>query len=197
MMEKKTDRRVLRSMKMLRTALVREIEEKDYDVITISDIVKRADLNRSTFYAHYQDKHDLLQQSVRDVFAELTDGLREFISPNRSKLSKAEKRVAMVKVFELVMENADFYRVILLIKGDLKFTSQLEEVFASMIASHVSQLDCEKNEEEIPMDLFYAYATSSIIGIIKWWIKSELKYSPSFMASKLEQLITEGSKLYD
>ncbi len=197
MMEKKTDRRVLRSMKMLRTALVREIEEKDYDVITISDIVKRADLNRSTFYAHYQDKHDLLQQSVRDVFAELTDGLQEFISPNRSKLSKAEKRVAMVKVFELVMENADFYRVILLIKGDLKFTSQLEEVFASMIASHVSQLDYEKNEEEIPMDLFYAYATSSIIGIIKWWIKSELKYSPSFMASKLEQLITEGSKLYD
>ena len=52
----------IRSRKLIRTAFVELMQEKDTDKITVTDIVKRADINRGTFYAHYSDTHAVLEQ---------------------------------------------------------------------------------------------------------------------------------------
>src|SRR5512142_3052387 len=58
-MSDKNDRRSQRTRHLLSAALVELIREKDYGAITVSDIIERADVGRSTFYAHYRDKDDL------------------------------------------------------------------------------------------------------------------------------------------
>ncbi|HZY42942.1 MAG TPA: helix-turn-helix domain-containing protein, partial [Anaerolineae bacterium] len=68
---KKLDPRVIRTRQMLRDALVSLIAEKGFDAITVQDIADRATLNRATFYLHYQDKHELLINSLRDAIDEL------------------------------------------------------------------------------------------------------------------------------
>src|SRR5215216_7416147 len=59
MTEDKKDRRSQRTRHLLSAALVQLIREKDYNSITVSDIIERANVGRSTFYAHYRDKDDL------------------------------------------------------------------------------------------------------------------------------------------
>ncbi len=66
-----TDRRVRRTRELLRSALLSLIQEKGYDRITVQDILDRADIGRSTFYAHYRDKDDLFRAGFEDIRAAL------------------------------------------------------------------------------------------------------------------------------
>lgn len=66
------DRRVRRTQQALTTALVELMLEKGFDAVTVAEIAERADVGRSTFYAHYADKEDLLQGSI--------DGLRAYVA---------------------------------------------------------------------------------------------------------------------
>jgi AcrR family transcriptional regulator len=58
------DRRVLRTQKLLRQALFALMGEKDYESITVQDILEKADVGRSTFYVHFRNKDDLLKSGL-------------------------------------------------------------------------------------------------------------------------------------
>ena len=64
---KNSDRRVNRTRKSLQEALAGLILNKGYDKITVQDIIDRANVGRSTFYAHFQDIDDLLLSQFDDV----------------------------------------------------------------------------------------------------------------------------------
>src|SRR5215207_10196482 len=68
-----TDRRVRRTQELLRGALMALIMEKGYDRITVQDILDEADVGRSTFYAHYRDKEDLLLSGFDDIRTALAE----------------------------------------------------------------------------------------------------------------------------
>src|SRR5215212_11646165 len=61
------DRRVQRTRALLHDALVSLVHEKSYDDIVVKEILARADVGRSTFYAHYRDKDELLECGIRDL----------------------------------------------------------------------------------------------------------------------------------
>src|SRR5258707_301232 len=64
------DRRVRRTRRALREALVALIVERGYEKVTVQDVLDRADIGRSTFYAHYRDKDDLFGSCFDDLRAE-------------------------------------------------------------------------------------------------------------------------------
>lgn len=68
--EKKIDPRVKRTRQALQHALMELMTEKSFPAITVQDIAERADVNRVTFYAHFQDKQALLEHALREVFRE-------------------------------------------------------------------------------------------------------------------------------
>jgi AcrR family transcriptional regulator len=62
-----TDRRVLRTHRMLRDALIALILERGWDEVSVQDVCDRADIGRSTFYMHFADKEDLLLSGFADL----------------------------------------------------------------------------------------------------------------------------------
>jgi Transcriptional regulator len=64
------DPRVRRTRAMIRQSFIDLLAVKDFEDITVQDIVDRAELNRATFYNHYQDKYELLDATMADLFAE-------------------------------------------------------------------------------------------------------------------------------
>ena len=61
------DRRVGKTRKALKEALTDLILEKGYEAVTVQDVIDRADVGRSTFYAHFVDKDDLLMAILADL----------------------------------------------------------------------------------------------------------------------------------
>ena len=69
--ERSIDQRILRTRQAIRQALIELIAEKGFDAVSITDLTERAEINRGTFYLHYRDKYDLLEETELEIIAEL------------------------------------------------------------------------------------------------------------------------------
>src|SRR3954469_3330154 len=81
------DRRVARSRKAILSAFVALVLERRYDAIRVSDVIDKADVGRSTFYAHFKSKDDLLRQSMEGLLAMIADAASP--APDEAKLAFA------------------------------------------------------------------------------------------------------------
>jgi len=97
---RKLDPRVKRSRKLLQQALIELMAEKNFRAISVRDIAARATLNRVTFYAHFPDKHALLEYTIRDMIqARLRSEL-----PEGSSFSLENLATLLLTVCEFVSE---------------------------------------------------------------------------------------------
>jgi AcrR family transcriptional regulator len=83
------------------------MQKKDFKEISITDIVKLADLNRGTFYKHYQYKEDVLNEIIDDVITDLIASYREPYR-NRDTFEVSNLTSNAIKVFEHVNKHANF-----------------------------------------------------------------------------------------
>src|SRR5262245_18884267 len=97
------DLRVVRTRKMLRDAMIAIAIQKGFSSMTVNDIVELAMVNRATFYRHYQDKYDLVESYLDELYSELNTTPPPPASPG-------EPNPGLVKLFEHIHENAPFYR---------------------------------------------------------------------------------------
>ena len=100
-MRTKPDRRVSRTRRALKEALTDLILEKGYESVTVQDVIDRADVGRSTFYAHFPDKAALLTRLARDAGAEFAAAADQWVGEEPSAGPEAVERVlgSMLKVY--------------------------------------------------------------------------------------------------
>ena len=102
-MEKKTDLRIIKTKKVIYEALIDLMKEKTFEEIKVSDICNKALINRSTFYAHYEDKYELLVEFINDLKSNFTNELdkRKHITDTR------EYYMELIKLF---IDHVEEYR---------------------------------------------------------------------------------------
>lgn len=99
----KTDPRVRRTRDLIRNAMEALMGEKDFNTITVQDIAERADINRATFYAHFEDKYALLNYMVQVRFEEQVIGRL----PDSSTFTMANLRLLMLATFDFLGDFVD------------------------------------------------------------------------------------------
>jgi AcrR family transcriptional regulator len=129
------DRRILKSKRALKQGVITLLKTKDFKEITVTDIVLAADLNRGTFYKHYQYKEDLLNEIIDDVITDLIESYREpYINKENFEVDKLT--TSAIKVFDHVSQYADFYSLIVqsttLAGFQYKMTNVLKELTLRM-----------------------------------------------------------------
>lgn len=187
---KKLDRRIIRTRQMLRNALIELIGEKGFSAISVQDITERANLNRATFYLHYRDKEDLLAQSVDEILDELVTGMKE-CRPRDYDITDSDENVSLplpdlVHVFTHVAKYQQFYKVMLGKQGQQSFWFRLIDIFVNVLDS---RLEHSKDiHPKVPKEILIHYAASAYLGVISWWLKHDMPYSPDYMAMQLTRL---------
>ena len=198
--ERKTDRRVSRTRRLLRDALFALILEKGFDAVTVEEITNRADLGRTTFYLHYRDKEDLLMESI----GELVDDLIE----QMARLPVAEWQLeigasnftpspAIVLPLQHVAENARLYRIILRGEGTYSVSLRLREIIVQA-SNEMLHVLLEKERlaaihPQVPMDVFLNFLAGSWLGLITWWLENDMPYPPEEMAMMFQMMILRGA----
>src|SRR5690348_18037849 len=121
------DRRVRRTQQLLAKALIALTLEKGYEAVTIRDITERADIGYATFFRHYRDKDELLQDVLDVVLAEL-------IALLRTPLSADDQQATGTILFRYLQEHEEVVRVLL--KSQALRQRLLEAATASTSAEH-------------------------------------------------------------
>jgi AcrR family transcriptional regulator len=189
------DRRAIRTKKMIRNALSALIEEKGFGNISITDITTRADINRGTFYLHYIDKFDLLEQIENELLQELqqhikntrlTDKVTIEFTDNVESVSKPIPY--MKKVFEYVKENSVLIKAILGPNGDPKFQNKIKELIHTNIFEKNLIKAFNKENMLVPEEYFISYLLSAHIGVLQKWLESGMEKTPEEMALILAKM---------
>ena len=98
-----TQKRKTTTKSDLKGALTRLLEKKDFEAISVSDIAREAGVNRGTFYLHYVDKFDMMDQLIDEILQNILTLLKEGQPKN-----KQEAFPGIVKIFEYLKEDFDF-----------------------------------------------------------------------------------------
>ena len=195
MREPNTDLRIIRTKEAIRNALVELIDEKGFEAITVKDITTRARINRGTFYAHYQDKFDLMTKCEDEIMLEMSRIAKQtfpgLIATLETNSSTEIPFPFAVSIFEYINENSGFMKAVLGPKGDLSFQTRLKNFMWKTLGNDANALIKEENLR-IPGQYLFSYVASAHIGIIQQWLSSGRKESPQEMAEILSTITING-----
>lgn len=185
--EKRDDRRVRRTKKMLRTALVTLMHDKKVQDISVREITELADFNRGTFYLHYKDVFDMLDH----IEQELVDELEALLGIHMPSEVSSDPIDMLRCIFDFLHENADIGRVLLGPNGDLSFVTRIQALvrnrFMSMWLSNGRRITREY------YDYFSAYVVSGFVGLSRTWLDHDMKETPEEMAQLARRMITHST----
>ncbi|MBM7703468.1 TetR/AcrR family transcriptional regulator [Metabacillus iocasae] len=191
MTNEKIDRRIVRTKRMIRDALTDLMEEKGFEAVTVRDLTEKADINRGTFYLHYRDKFDLLEQSEDELLAEIHEFIKETTTEDIVQANlRGEPLPFIVKLFEYIQENSRFMKLLLGPNGNPAFQVKLKEF---MKQNFLRKLGSVANiDSRVPLDYLMAYVTSAHLGVIQQWLAEEMKQPPKEMALTLATITFFG-----
>jgi AcrR family transcriptional regulator len=198
---KRIDRRINRTKRLLRAALLELILEKGFDMVTVEDITDRADLGRATFYLHYKDKEDLLLENVNemidDLFAQISNiPLESWNFGTIGSASGTDSALPILLIFQHAAEHADIYRIILRGAGTSEGTARLRDIISSSVSEFIQLKETGENLHlnlQVPLEYFASYFTGSLLGIVSWWLESGLPYTPEEMAMMFRKMFFLGA----
>lgn len=175
MSENVMDRRVRKTKKLLLDGLTEIMEEKSINDITVRELADKVDINRSTFYLHYQDIYDM----IKHIEDDLMNKLNELLGPvpqSESFLHSEEKLAEIIKdTFDFLCENRSICKVLLGHNGDIKFLNRVSDNITQrmnvLLRSHLSG-----NYTEFDFELANKFFVTGCIGLVQHWLNADDDY---------------------
>jgi AcrR family transcriptional regulator len=194
--ENNTDLRVVRTKESIRDALVELIEEKGFEAITVKDITIRAKINRGTFYAHYQDKFDLMTKCEEEIMLGMSKMAKQNFPSVIAALETNSPILApfslAVSLFEYLKDNRNFMKAALGPKGDLSFQTRLKDFMWQTLFGNDEKALIKEENLLVQGQYLVSYIASAHIGVIQQWLESDTKESPQEMARILSTITVNG-----
>ena len=164
----KTDRRVERTRELLQKALIELIAEREYDAITIQDIVDRANLGRTTFYSHYNSKDELFMSCHEAIIRELHIGL--FHPLSEEELLSPEMPAEMTSAYQHLADRRALLIPIFQGRDSHLILRQIRDRSAQEIETNLRAAFAE-SDSAIPLDMLANYLAGAQIALMQWWLE--------------------------
>lgn len=171
---KRVDPRAIRSKKMIKNAVFSLLADNvEISQLTVQKISNRAELNRATFYLHYEDINDLLRQIVHEIFDDLSQNVEPLLQVKGS--NEQERLVGFLNYF---YEHRTTFAVLVEHKG---FKTHLTHLLKNTIERRRVARNIDSTGGVASLDIVAA----SLLGIIIWWIKDGSQYSAEYIAGQI------------
>ena len=178
-MEEKIDRRVILTKKLLKDALIKLMKDKPLHSISIKRICETADVNRSTFYNHYETQFDLYDDILKDVSEDIGNIMRGVREKNGTAVD------TLTDVFRYAEANRDQFLVILGTNSNLN----LGEGFTKIVTRF---LEGENTSEMF--NYCTQFIAAGVTNILWIWLNEENRRSARDIALVIHALMWHGFK---
>ena len=167
MPEVKEDRRIQRTRELLRSAMVSLIRERGFEALTVQRIIDRANVGRSTFYAHFKSKEDLLTGSVEMM---------------RSTLKRIQLRVAATtssprdrmfafahELFAHAEQHRDVFAAMVGKRSGAVFERHLHQMLVDLVRSDVDSTASREKRDKVQVEAVVQFVAGGLLGLLVSW----------------------------
>lgn len=179
---KTTDRRIRKTRQSLRNALLKLLLDKPYDQITVQDILDEADVGRSTFYAHFKDKDDLLMMGMPQQLIDFSQAEPNSLIP------------PVTYLFEHGKEGIAWWHKMVGSPVMIMLGQVSRKKMAEDWVERIEALKSEGVIYELPSSVLAAYLTGALMSLLQWWLQNEMPHPPEQMNKMFQEMALKGLK---
>lgn len=176
--ELKMDRKTRYTRMVLQDSLIELMKEKPISKITIKELCEKADINRTTFYAHYTDQYDLLRKIEDEVLLWVKEAIITLIG----KTDKSGTIEVLEGICQYFVENSRHLQVLMSEQGDIDFQKELFTLIyeqCGMSSSSAANTGLGLNEDG------FIFVVNGSVGLIQHWLKNGFTKSAKEMAETI------------
>lgn len=179
----KTDRRVIYTKMVLKESLFGLIREKPVGRISVKEICEKADINRATFYSHFNDVYDMLSK----IENELYETIRSSLDKGWRSSSIAE---LLTGICTDIKQNGAVFQALLSENGDKDFLNRVLYVAQDKCVSDWKALAPKTDLREL--EKIYSFFSHGSAAVVLSWVQNGMEESPAEIASFIEQITNKG-----
>lgn len=183
--ETKTDRRILYTKMFLKESLLELMKEKPVDKITPTELCRKANINRNTFYTHYYTPRDVLAEIEEEFATQIVDSLQNQLTAEDISISEMLNGICRI-----IYEKQDFCKILLSENGDAAFFETIITLGKGVILQGWRNQGITLSDEK--MEMFFAFIVNGSIALIRKWAASDMKNPPREIAELIQRATYGG-----
>jgi AcrR family transcriptional regulator len=165
------DRRVSRTRRALKEALTDLILERGYEAVTVQDVIDRADIGRSTFYAHFLDKDDLLMAILADL---------EVPGPDTSTWKPDDPAFGWtLELFRHFGSGKRLFKAVASGQSGALARRETTHRLEDLARAELSRLRVARKLDAFRLELMVRFLVGTFIGFMDWWMREENEHLPA------------------
>lgn len=174
----KIDGRVRYTKMVIRESFLRLLTQKSIQKITVKEICELAQINRATFYTHYHDPFDLLEQIENELF----DDLSSTVITEQHDTDRLTR-----EIFRVIEKNADLCRILHSEHGDKMFLRRIHKSSRERIISDWCRQYPQATEQQL--DFLYTFIAGGSIAVIEQWVRTGMQEIPLELADLATKIL--------
>jgi AcrR family transcriptional regulator len=170
-----TDRRVQRTRRLLQEALLSLIREKGFEALSVQDIIDRADVGRATFYAHFDNKEDLLVNGIEGLRATLKEDQRRALA----QAGRGEERVLAFsrELFEHVDAHRDVFQAMVGKRSGAVIRQMFHKMLLDLVREDVKVAAPAADARPPSAEARAQFIAGGLFGLVLWWVDASRRLS--------------------
>lgn len=175
------DRRVQRTLRALRDSLLSLLSQRAWDDIEVQDICERANVGRSTFYTHFQNKEELLVGGLND----LRDALRAHAQEGLRGSGAPDRLWYVGGLIDHAHEQRNVFRAII----GHRSGHVVQQRFTEMTRQLVSEDFAQRGRASWQQEAATHHVTGALVATLRWWVDATHPVSPAELESHFTRLV--------
>ena len=177
-MNKTTDRRIAKSKKAIQSAFLEMLLDVGFDAITVKDLTEKADISRKTFYLHYLDKFDLLNELVDEMMRDLTD-----LCEKKKDMGFVEGTVLWFSYFE---QHKPFFTALFSTESTITFRHRLLDFITEQLNNKLEGVSNQKNTE-----VLQKFTAMAVLGVLESYVLNQFHVGIEEIAKQVGELLKQ------
>ena len=171
------DRRQRKTREAIFKAFTELLSQKDFNQITVGEIIDKADVGRATFYSHFETKDFLLKEFCKELFCHIFDTEKSTNDEHKHIFECDGSESPFLHLFQHLQKNDNNILALLSSQNNELFLRYFRTNLDILVEEYIDIFELQRNEI-IPFTFWKNYIVSTLMETIRWWINNNMKESP-------------------
>ena len=176
------DRRQRKTREAIFSAFTELLSKKDFNQITVGDIIDRADIGRATFYSHFETKEFLLKEFCEELFCHIFDTEHDTGHHHRHIFDCNGSDSVFLHLIQHLQRNDNNILALLASQNNALFLRYFRTNLKYLVESHLALFDSQKSTA-LPEAFWKNHIASTFVETIRWWIDNGMQESPEVITA--------------